>query len=55
MLTSRLPVERRFKLAFNAAAGAEIVLKKAKDPIPEEQEIIDQLIEDVLPHGYAEA
>lgn len=54
-LTSQLPIEKKFKLAFNAAAGAEIVLKKVKNPIPEEDEIIDQLLEDVLPHGYAEA
>jgi hypothetical protein len=50
-----MPIERKFKLAFNAATGAEIVLKKTKNPIPEENEVIDQLLEDVLPHDHTEA
>lgn len=54
-IRSKLPLERKFKSAFNASAGAKIVLKKVNNPIPEENEIIDQLLEDVLPHGYAEA
>lgn len=30
-----------------------VLLKKNKSPFPEEEKVIDQLLEDVLPHGYA--
>ena len=54
-IKSKLPMERTFRWAFNSTAGNTIILKKSKNPIPEENEIIDQLLEDVLPHGYTEA
>ncbi|MGE4069851.1 MAG: hypothetical protein AB7E72_01595 [Lysobacterales bacterium] len=50
---AELPVERKFRLAFNASAGSMVVLKRTKDTSEEENIIIDQLMEDVLPHGYA--
>lgn len=40
---------------FRSKFSQAVVLKKNRHPIPEEIQIIDQLLEDVLPHGYAEA
>jgi hypothetical protein len=48
-----LPLERTFRLAFNASAGSKVVLRRTKGQSEEEKVIIDQLLEDVLPHGYA--
>lgn len=48
-----LPSERTFRMAFNASAGSKVVLRRTKDTSEEENFIIDQLLEDVLPHGYA--
>ena len=45
----------KFRWALSVSENNAEVLRKAKHPIPEESEIIDQLLEDVLPHGYAEA
>ncbi|MEW8350851.1 MAG: hypothetical protein AB2687_21300, partial [Candidatus Thiodiazotropha taylori] len=42
------------RLAGNAANSNKIVHKKKHEPLPEEEAIIDQLLEDVLPHGYTE-
>lgn len=41
--------------AADASEKTAVFLKKIRSPLPEENEIIDQLLEDVLPHGYAEA
>lgn len=38
---------------FNKKANSAVLLKKNRSPVPEEEIIIDQLLEDVLPHGYA--
>jgi hypothetical protein len=48
-----LPLGRTFPSAFNESAGSKVVLKRIKNPSEEEKTIIDQLLEDVLPHGYA--
>ncbi|MCU7839802.1 MAG: hypothetical protein KZQ94_10550 [Candidatus Thiodiazotropha sp. (ex Troendleina suluensis)] len=45
----------KLKWALDITENNAVILKKAKTPIREEEEIIDQLLEDVLPHGYAEA
>jgi len=49
----KLSAKQTFKFAFNSTAGSSVLLKKNKSPIAEEEKIIDQLLEDVLPHGYA--
>jgi hypothetical protein len=41
--------------AAEASDKNAVFLKKTPRPLPEENQIIDQLLEDVLPHGYAEA
>lgn len=51
-IKGKIPTKNIFRWAFNSSAGNTIVLRKNHDPIPEENEIIDQLLEDVLPHGY---
>lgn len=45
----------KFKWAMDITENNAVILKKVKVPLPEENEIIDHLLEDVLPHGYAEA
>ncbi|MBV1928171.1 MAG: hypothetical protein KUG81_01490 [Gammaproteobacteria bacterium] len=52
-LRGKLSAKQTFKFAFNSTAGSTVLLKKNKSPIAEEEKIIDQLLEDVLPHGYA--
>lgn len=52
-LKGRLSTKQKFKWAFNSTVGNTVLLKKNRSPIPEEEIIIDQLLEDVLPHGYA--
>ncbi|WP_317931934.1 hypothetical protein [Halioxenophilus sp. WMMB6] len=52
-LRGKLSAKQTFKFGFNEAAGSTVLLKKNKSPFPEEEKIIDQLLEDVLPHGYA--
>jgi hypothetical protein len=52
-LRGKLTAKQTFKFGFNEAAGSTVLLKKNKSPFPEEDKIIDQLLEDVLPHGYA--
>jgi|GEM_PF-1278963 len=52
-LRGKLSAKQTFKFAFNSMAGSTVLLKKSKNPIAEEEQIIDQLLEDVLPHGYA--
>lgn len=54
-ITSQRSMEKRPQHEPSTVAGEKIVLKKVRNPLPEENEIIDQLLEDVLPHGYAEA
>lgn len=52
-LKGKLSTKQIFKFAFNSTVGNTVLLKKNKSPFPEEEKIIDQLLEDVLPHGYA--
>ncbi len=52
-LRGKLSTKQTFKWAFNSTVGNTVLLKKNKSPIAEEEKIIDQLLEDVLPHGYA--
>ncbi|MES9972516.1 MAG: hypothetical protein ABW092_20975 [Candidatus Thiodiazotropha sp.] len=52
-ITGKIPTRNLFKWAFNSTAGNAIVLRRQHDPIAEENEIIDQLLADVLPHGYS--
>jgi len=52
-LRGKFSTKQTFKFAFNTKAGNNILLKRNKSPIAEEEKIIDQLLEDVLPHGYA--
>lgn len=54
-ITGKIPTKNIFKWAFNSTVGNKIVLRKKHNPTSEENEIIDQLLEDVLPHGYTEA
>lgn len=42
----------RFNWAAEAGHSNSVMLKRVKYPIPEEEEIVDQLLEDVLPHGF---
>lgn len=52
-LRGRLAAKQNFKFGFNSKAQSTVLLKKNDSPIAEEEIIIDQLLEDVLPHGYA--
>lgn len=52
-LKGKLSAQQTFKFGFNKKANSAVLLKKNKSPVPEEEIIIDQLLEDVLPHGYA--
>jgi len=54
-IASELSLKKKFRWAFNSTAGNKVVLKKTHNAIPEEIEVIEQLLEDVLPHGYTEA
>ncbi len=45
----------QFDWGLDVSNDNSVTLKRAKDIFPEEEQIIDQLLEDVLPHGYAEA
>jgi hypothetical protein len=51
-LAQELPVDKQLTWPSGASARYNIELKKSAS-FEQEQEIIDQLIEDVLPHGYA--
>lgn len=48
-------VNQYFYHTTDANMNKAVRLRHTSDPIEEEQEIIKILIEDVLPHGYAEA
>ena len=48
-------VNQYFYKSSDPTRGDAVILKISRDPIPEEMEIINSLLEDVLPHGYAEA
>jgi len=45
----------KFRWATSITENNAVILRKSPHSIPEEIEIIDQLLEDVLPHGYSEA
>lgn len=45
--------EERVRWVFNQYAKSNVLLTRCAEPISEEKLIIDQLLEDVLPHGYA--
>lgn len=47
-------VNQYFYKSSDPAVGDAVILRMSRDPIPEETEIIELLLEDVLPHGYAE-
>jgi hypothetical protein len=44
----------RRRSAVEEAPSNAVILRKQPRPIPEEEQVIDQLLEDVLPHGYRE-
>ena len=48
-------VNQYFYRSTDPVVGDAVTLRISRDSIPEEKEIIDSLIEDVLPHGYTEA